>query len=89
MLNALSEGATAAAVAGLGIVSAGGLGMLKEIQAGQLVPLLTDWEMGMADVNIVMPAGRAAKPSARAFAEFIAAELKDLELSWKNVRKSG
>jgi DNA-binding transcriptional LysR family regulator len=81
-----AEGATAAAVAGLGIVSAGDLGMLKEIEAGLLVPLLTDWEMGMADVNIVMPAGRAAKPSARAFADFIAVESKDLELSWKHVR---
>jgi DNA-binding transcriptional LysR family regulator len=70
------EGASAAAVAGLGIVSAGVLGMLDELQEGRLVRVLPDWEMGSADVNVVLPAGRAAKPSARAFANFIATELE-------------
>jgi DNA-binding transcriptional LysR family regulator len=70
------EGATAAAVAGLGILSAGALGMLKELQSGQLVRVLPDWEMGVADINVVLPAGRAAKPSARAFTEFFKAHLK-------------
>jgi DNA-binding transcriptional LysR family regulator len=72
-----AEGATAAAVAGLGIVSSGLLSMLKEIQAGKLVRLLEDWEMGSADVNAVVPAGRAAKPSARAFVDFIVKDLHD------------
>jgi DNA-binding transcriptional LysR family regulator len=70
------EGASAAALAGLGIVSAGVLGMLDELQSGRLVRVLPDWEMGSADVNVVLPAGRAAKPSARAFANFIATELE-------------
>lgn len=69
------EGATAAAVAGLGIISAGGLGMLNELNSGALVRLLPDWEMGSADVHVVLPAGRAAKPSARSFLKFITAEL--------------
>src|ERR1700756_129387 len=70
------EGATAAAVAGLGIISAGELGMLKELQSGQLLRVLADWKMGSADINVVLPAGRAAKPSARAFSDFIRAEIR-------------
>ncbi len=71
------EGAIAAAVAGLGIISGGLLGMLNELKSGLLVRLLPEWEMGSADVHIVLPAGRAAKPSARAFSHFIAAELEN------------
>lgn len=70
------EGATAAAVAGLGIISAGVLGMLSELQSGRLVRVLADWEMGSADVHVVLPGGRSSKPSARAFSNFIAAELE-------------
>jgi DNA-binding transcriptional LysR family regulator len=70
------EGATAAAVAGLGIISAGDLGMLQELQSGRLVRVLPDWKMGSADINVVLPAGRAAKPSARAFSEFISSEIR-------------
>jgi DNA-binding transcriptional LysR family regulator len=80
-----AEGATAAAVAGLGIVSSGALGMLEELQSGQLVRVLPDWEMGSADVHVVLPAGRAAKPSARAFADFIGAELRELETVWASL----
>src|SRR6201996_6241323 len=78
MLNG-AEGATAAAVAGLGIVSSGALSMLKELESGQLVRVLPDWQMGTADINVVLPAGRAAKPSARAFAEFVSSELREQE----------
>jgi DNA-binding transcriptional LysR family regulator len=70
-----AEGATAAAVAGFGIVSSGALSMLKELECGQLVRVLPDWEMGSADIHVVLPAGRAAKPSARAFVEFVSSEL--------------
>jgi DNA-binding transcriptional LysR family regulator len=42
------------------------------------VRVLPDWEMGSADINIVLPAGRAAKPSARAFSDFMEAEFRDL-----------
>jgi DNA-binding transcriptional LysR family regulator len=71
-----AEGATAAAVAGLGIISTGALSVLGELEQGRLLRLLPDWEMGSADINVVLPAGRAAKPSARAFADFMAAEVE-------------
>ena len=80
-----TEGATAAAVAGLGIVSSGHLGCLAELQSGALVRVLPDWEMGSADINVVLPAGRAAKPSARAFADFMAAEFRKLSESWETL----
>jgi DNA-binding transcriptional LysR family regulator len=81
-----AEGATAAAVAGLGIISSGALGMLKELESGLLVRVLPDWEMGSADVHVILPAGRAAKPSARAFADFIGAELRELEAMWDRLK---
>ena len=79
------DGATAAAVAGLGIISAGALGMLRELQSGQLLRVLPDWEMGPADINVVLPAGRAAKPSARAFTEFVSTELQKEQALWDQV----
>jgi DNA-binding transcriptional LysR family regulator len=82
-----AEGATAAAVAGLGIISSGALGMLKELESGLLVRVLPEWEMGSADVHVVLPAGRAAKPSARAFADFISAELRELEAAWNRLQR--
>jgi DNA-binding transcriptional LysR family regulator len=81
-----AEGATAAAVAGLGIISAGALGMLKELQSGLLVQVLSEWEMGSADVNVVLTAGRATKPSARAFADFISGELQEVEAEWDQLK---
>ena len=65
-----AEGATAAAVAGLGIVSNGAFGMMKELESGLLVRVLPDWEMGTAEAHVILAAGRAAKPSARAFSDF-------------------
>jgi DNA-binding transcriptional LysR family regulator len=82
------EGATAAAVAGLGIVSAGALGMFSELRNGLLVRVLSEWEMGTADVHVVLPAGRATKPSARAFANFIGIEFSELEAEWDQLKSS-
>lgn len=73
-----SEAATAAAVNGLGILSCGFFGVMDELRRGALVRLFTDWEMGSAEVNIILPAGRAAKPSARAFTDFLAHEFQAL-----------
>jgi len=35
--------------------------------------------MGEADINVVLPAGRASKPSARAFCDFMIAEFKEIQ----------
>lgn len=67
-----NEVAVAAAVAGLGIVSASRLGLTAELAAGSLVPVLPDWDMGTVDLSAVFPAHGATRPAARAFADFLA-----------------
>ncbi len=69
-----NEGAITAAVAGLGIVSTGWWGCLAELQSGALVRVLADWEMETTDVHAVLPAGRATKPAARAFVDYLVRE---------------
>jgi DNA-binding transcriptional LysR family regulator len=78
VINA-TEAAAAAAVAGLGIYSTGQRGVQAELQSGTLVRVLPDWEIGASDINVILPAGRAAKAAARAFTDFIAAEVREIE----------
>jgi DNA-binding transcriptional LysR family regulator len=74
-----AEAATVAAVAGLGVLSTGQRSVQTELETGQLVRLLPDWEMGSSDISVLLPAGRAAKPSARAFLNFVADEIREIE----------
>jgi DNA-binding transcriptional LysR family regulator len=66
-----NDGAVAAAVAGLGIVSTGEMGSRAELASGVLVAVLADWQMDSTDIHVVYPAGRAAKLAARVFADHI------------------
>jgi DNA-binding transcriptional LysR family regulator len=70
-IASVNEGAVAAAVAGLGIVSTGIWGCRAELAAGSLVRVLEDWEMVGGEIYAVFPAGRAAKVSARAFVDYL------------------
>jgi len=85
-----AEAATVAAVAGWGILSTGHGSVRAELESGQLLLLLPDWEMGSSDVSVILPAGRAAKPSARAFANFIAGEMREIEAlnPWELVKRN-
>jgi len=74
----VNEGATAAAVAGLGIVSTGLWGCRAELASGALVRILEDWSMPSQEINALFPAGRGAKRSARAFVDFLIDDLKKL-----------
>ncbi|HVI53892.1 MAG TPA: LysR family transcriptional regulator [Luteibacter sp.] len=67
-----NEGAVAAAVAGLGIVSTGYWGCRNELEAGQLVPVLREWTLASSPLYAVFPGGRAATAAARAFIEYLA-----------------
>ena len=71
-----NEAATAAAVAGLGIVATALWGCRRELEDGRLTRVLTDWEMEPVEVHAVFPAGRAAPPAARAFADHLARALQ-------------
>lgn len=70
-----NEVGLAAAVAGLGLLSMTLGAVRKELAEGRLVRVLPDWDMGVVELHAVFPAGRASKPSARAFADFLAGEL--------------
>ena len=66
-----NEAAVASAVAGLGIVATTREGCRAELEAGTLVELLPEWDRGEIDVHAVLASGRAAKPAAKAFTEFL------------------
>lgn len=77
-----TEAATAAAIAGLGILSTGQRSVQVELQTGGLIQVLPKWELGSSDINVILPAGRAAKASARAFADFIAEQMREIEAAF-------
>lgn len=63
--------------AGLGVVSTGLWGCRAELVNGTLVRLLKDWKMEAVEAYAVFPAGRAAKLSARRFADYLAEAFKE------------
>ncbi len=73
---ASNDGAVAAAVAGLGIARTSVFGCRRELAEGQLLPLLEDWPLDEVPLHAVFPAGRAASPAARAFADWLEAGLR-------------
>ena len=77
----INEGAIAAAVAGLGIVSTGHWGCGAELRNGALVQVLADWLMEPVEVHAIFPAGRAAKPAARALADHLVHALREPSLA--------
>jgi DNA-binding transcriptional LysR family regulator len=72
-----SEGAVAAAAQGLGIVMVPLSLCRREIEGGALLRLLPDWDAGTVELNALFASGRAAKPSARAFVDYLTATLRD------------
>jgi DNA-binding transcriptional LysR family regulator len=71
-----TTGALAAAIAGLGIVSTTSWACQSELDVGALVRLLPEWKMAELPVHAYFPMGRTTRMAARAFVEFIEAELK-------------
>jgi len=76
-----SLGAIAAAVEGLGIVMTPLGACRRELERGELVRLLPAWDAGTVELNAVYASGRAAKPSARAFVDYLIAALHETEWS--------
>jgi DNA-binding transcriptional LysR family regulator len=74
-----SLGAIAAAVEGLGIVMTPLGACRRELEEGELVRLLPEWDAGTVELNAVYASGRAAKPSARAFVDHLIAALHETE----------
>jgi DNA-binding transcriptional LysR family regulator len=76
-----SEGAVAAAVAGLGVVFASPAACRRELESGALVWILGDWDLGHVELHAIFPAGRAAKRAARAFVDSLSASFR--EIVWR------
>jgi DNA-binding transcriptional LysR family regulator len=74
-----SLGAIAAAVEGLGIVMTPLGACRRELERGELVRLLAEWDAGTVELSAVYASGRAAKPSARAFVDYLIAALDEIE----------
>ncbi|HUC77704.1 MAG TPA: LysR substrate-binding domain-containing protein, partial [Vicinamibacterales bacterium] len=75
----INEGATASAVAGLGIAASSENSARAEFEAGKLVRVLPDWDFGSMEVNALFVSGKTIKPAARAFADFLLRELRARE----------
>jgi DNA-binding transcriptional LysR family regulator len=67
----------AAAVAGLGVASVALWNCRSEIESGALVQVLAGWQMEPIELHAVFTAGRSAKPSARAFADYLMTTLRE------------
>src|ERR1700739_4215849 len=74
-----SLGAIAAAVEGLGIVMTPLCACRRELERGELVRLLPEWDAGRVGLNAIYRTGRAAKPSARALVDYLIAALRETE----------
>lgn len=72
---AASEGAIAAAVAGLGITVTSLWACRAEIERGELVRIMKDWEMAAVELHALFPSGRAASLAARAFINYLGPQL--------------
>lgn len=75
LTTAANEGATAAAVAGLGITLTSLWGCRAELERGDLAQIIEDWTMEPMELHALFPAGRAASPAARAFIDYLAPQL--------------
>jgi DNA-binding transcriptional LysR family regulator len=49
----------------------------REIERGELIRLLPEWDAGTVELNAVYASGRAAKPSARAFVDYLIEALRE------------
>ncbi|NLS03643.1 LysR family transcriptional regulator [Rhizobium sp. P32RR-XVIII] len=72
----INEGATASAVAGLGIAASSETSVQAEIETGALVRVLPDWDFGSMEISALFVSGNIIKPAARAFTDFLFAELR-------------
>ncbi len=72
------EAAIAAAVAGMGIVMTSSGAVRREMETGQLIRVIADWDLGQLELNAVFPAGKAAKPAARALTDYLIDVLGDV-----------
>ncbi|MEM1090098.1 MAG: LysR family transcriptional regulator [Pseudomonadota bacterium] len=79
LMITVNEGTTAAALAGMGVVSTALMGCRSEIENGTLVQVLPDWQIGTVEANAILAGGRQAKASARAFVDYLVRSFRDAD----------
>ena len=72
---ASAEGVVACAKAGLGIALASRWMCRAELEAGELVAILSDYQLDWVELHAVYPAGRRPSLKVRAFSDYLAAQL--------------
>ena len=72
-----TAGAVAAATGGIGIVSTTFWACQSELESGALVRLLTAWKSPEIPVHAYFPLGHSTRRAARAFVEFLGAEVRE------------
>ena len=72
---ATGEGAIACAKAGLGIAVASRWMCRAELDAGQLVSILSDYQLEPVELHALYPGGRRPSVKVRTFSDFLAAQL--------------
>jgi DNA-binding transcriptional LysR family regulator len=72
---ASAEGVVACAKAGLGIALASRWMCRAELEAGELVAILSDYQLDWVELHAVYPAGRRPSLKVRAFTDYLAAQL--------------
>lgn len=70
-----TAGALAAAASGLGVTSTTSWACRLELESGALVQLFPEWQTAVLPVHAYYPMGRATRIAARAFVEFLSADL--------------
>jgi DNA-binding transcriptional LysR family regulator len=72
---ATADGVIACAKAGLGIAIASRWMCRAELEAGELVPLVPDYQLDAVEIHAVYPAGRRPSIKVRTFADYLATKL--------------
>jgi DNA-binding transcriptional LysR family regulator len=75
---ASADGVVACAKAGLGIALASRWMCRAELEAGELVPILANYQLDWVELHAVYPGGRRPSLKVRAFSDYLATELPRL-----------
>lgn len=74
---ASAEGLIACTKAGLGIAIVSRWMCRAELEAGTVVPVLTDYELDTVDVHALYPGGRSPSTKVRAFSDYLASKISE------------
>lgn len=81
-----AEGAAAAAAVGIGIAQVSHVLALPGLRSGALEPLLVDWTVAGAPLQVVYPSNRYLGAKVRAFTDFVA-EIYPADFWWSEVER--